>query len=378
MIDGLRINLVLGHQLPFPPLLGGGVNNLLWMLARQFARLGHAVSVCSPIADGLAREETDEHGICHRRFPGAGMRAGAWANNLVGFPYSLHVWRNLPFADVTSFHAPFSFLLRHRQGLGICTHTIHRTPKWILRLYAGMDRIYAGSHATIKEAASIAPLLASRLKAVHNCIELGEVTPKAAPKAGVALSLIYVGRFTPDKGLQSLLGGGIDAIHKGADVRITTIGPQRDEQGGDFEFFEAMIRVVCEAGVADRFRFLPSITDRSKLFAQIDANDVFCLPSLSGETFSMAGLEAMSRAKPLLTSDYGPMSEMVNDRVTGFTVAAGNRGAWAKAICRLDKTRHQLPEMGLASWCKARREFSVDAIANEYIADFRCLIAERK
>ena len=181
MIDGLRINLVLGHQLPFPPLQGGGVNNLLWMLARQFARLGHAVSVCSPTAEGLAREETDEHGIRHRRFAGAGMRAGAWANNLFGVPYSFGVWRNLPAADVTSFHAPFSFLLRHRRGLGICTHTIHRTPKWIVRLYAGMDRIYAGSHATIKEAASISPRIASRLKAVYNCIELGDVAPKAAP-----------------------------------------------------------------------------------------------------------------------------------------------------------------------------------------------------
>ena len=39
----LRINLVLGHQIPFPPVRGGGVNNLVWMLAKQFAALGHTV-----------------------------------------------------------------------------------------------------------------------------------------------------------------------------------------------------------------------------------------------------------------------------------------------------------------------------------------------
>ena len=378
MTDGLRINLVLGHQLPFPPSQGGGVNSLLWMLSRQFRRLGHAVSVCSPLAEGLATEETDVHGIHHWRLAGARMRRGVWPNNLAGIPYTFHVWRKLPAGDVTSFHAPFSFILRHRKDIGVCTHTIHRTPKWIVRLYGGMDRIYAGSHATVREASAISPGIAGRLKAIHNCIEIGEIAPKTAPAPGEPLLLIYVGRFTPDKGIYSLIGGGIDAIRAGCDIRITTIGPQRDEQGGDSSFFDAMNRMVSEAGAGGRFRFLPNMNDRARLFSQIDGHDVFCLPSLSGETFSMAGLEAMSRAKPLLTSDYGPMPEMAADGVTGFTVAAGDRGAWAEAIARLDKTRSRLPEMGLASWSKARREFSVEAIANEYIADFRCLIAARK
>ena len=374
----LRINLVLGHQLPFPPSQGGGVNNLLWMLARQFTRLGHVVSACSPISNGLASEEIDNHGIHHRRYHGAGMRTGAWANNLSGLPYSYRVWRNLPTGDVTSFHAPFSFLLRHRRGLGVCTHTIHRTPKWIVRLYAGMDRIYAGSHATVNEAAAISPRLASRLKAIHNCIELNETPPSVTPVPGRALSLIYVGRFTPDKGLCSLIGGGIDAIRTGCNLKITTLGPQRDEHGGDSAFFNAMNRMVSEAGLSERFEFMAGVNDRARLFAKIDESDVFCLPSLSGETFSMAGLEAMSRAKPLLTSDYGPMSEMVADGITGLTVKAGDRGAWAEAIVRLNKDRARLPEMGIASWTKARREFSVEAIANEYIADFRILISSQR
>ena len=378
MTDGLRINLVLGHQLPFPPSQGGGVNNLLWMLARQFTRLGHTVSVCSPLAEGLASEETDGHGIQHRRLRGARMRRGVWPNNLAGIPYTFHVWGKLPAADVTSFHAPFSFILRHRKNIGVCTHTIHRTPKWIVRLYGGMDRIYAGSHATAREASVISPHIASRLKAIHNCIEIGDVAPKAAPPAGEALSLIYVGRFAPDKGLYSLIGGGIDAIRKGGDVNITTLGPQRDAEGGDTAFFEAMQSLVREAGVAGRFHFESSITERARLFAEIDRHDVFCLPSLSGETFSMAGLEAMSRAKPLLTSDYGPMPEMVEDGVTGFTVAADDRGAWAGAISRLDEIRQRIPEMGQASWAKASREFSVEAIANEYLTDFRSLILARK
>jgi len=241
-----------------------------------------------------------------------------------------------------------------------------------------MDRIYAGSHATVKEAAAISPGLASRLKAIHNCIEINGSAPKTGHSSNGALSLIYVGRFAPDKGLYSLIGGGIDAIRAGCDVKVTTVGPQRDDEGGNSQFFDAMNRLVCDAGTRDRLLFQPSINDRVGLFQEIDKHDVFCLPSISGETFNMAGLEAMSRAKPLLTSDYGPMPEMVAEGVTGFTVATGSREAWADAICRLYRMRQRLPEMGAASWAKARNEFSVEVIAEKYLCDFRQLIEERR
>jgi hypothetical protein len=35
----VKINLVLGQQLVFPPIRGGGVENLNWMLACEYARL---------------------------------------------------------------------------------------------------------------------------------------------------------------------------------------------------------------------------------------------------------------------------------------------------------------------------------------------------
>src|SRR4030095_8036150 len=156
MAQALRINLVLGHQLPFPPIQGGGVNNLLWLLARKFTEMGHSITAYSPTATGLLSHECDEFNIRHVRVTGAPMRRGMWRNNVSGFPYAMRVWRKLKPADVTSFHAPFSFVLQYKNGIGVCTHTIHRSPKWIIRLYRKMDRIYAGSHATVAEASVIA------------------------------------------------------------------------------------------------------------------------------------------------------------------------------------------------------------------------------
>ena len=373
MESPLKINLVVGHQVPFPPVRGGGVNNLVWMLAKQFAARGHTVSAYSPCAAGLAERETDTHGIEHVRVPGDPGHPNVWVDNLQAFPYSWKVWPLLKPADVTSFHTPFSFLLRYKPRLGVCTHTLHRTPKWIVKMYGGLDRIYGGSHAVIEQALAIAPHLRPKLKAVHNCIEL----PPQLPTSTYAepLTFLYVGRFVPDKGLESLIRGFLAAAAENSAMRLRIIGPQTSEEGADVGFLEQMKSVIAADARGGQISLEPSIYDRDLLFAQIRAAAVFCLPSLTGETFSMAALEAMSCAKPLLVSDFGPMSEMVDHESNGYIAKAGDSAAWTEGVRYFVRHQQRIAEMGMNSFTKARDSFSVEKIADEYLADFRALIA---
>jgi len=122
----------------------------------------------------------------------------------------------------------------------------------------------------------------------------------------------------------------------------------------------------------------PSIYDREKLFAQIEQAAVFCLPSLSGETFSMAALEAMACAKALLVSDFGPMEEMVDHKGNGYIAKAGEVAAWTEAIDYFVQNQDLIPEMGQRSFEKAQAEFSSERIAQEYLNDFRLLIRQKK
>ena len=183
---------------------------------------------------------------------------------MAGLPYAMRLWFRLPEADVTSFHAPFSFLLRRKKSLGVCTHTIHRTPKWIVRLYGKMDRIYAGSYATVREAKRVAPHLTGILKAIHNCVELPGRRTYSNFNGKRACSLLYVGRFVRDKGLETLIGSVIDACRAGCSVRLTTVGPQCDGDGGNSEFFEKMNKMIAERRMESRFEFVASTTDRER------------------------------------------------------------------------------------------------------------------
>lgn len=371
----LRINLVLGHQIPFPPVRGGGVNNLVWMLAKQFAGLGHTVMAYSPSAPGLAARETDELGIEHFRAAGRPVHPNVWIDNLQALPYSARVWPLLKKADVTSFHTTFSFLLRLKPGLGVCTHTLHRTPKWILRFHGAQDRVYGGSHAVVEQATAIWPGLAPKLKAVHNCIDVPAIMPATALIE--PLTFLYVGRFVPDKGLESLIRGFLAVAPENSAMRLRIIGPQSGNEGADEAFFAQMKGVIAADAHGGQVSLEPSIYDREKLFAQIERAAVFCLPSLTGETFSMAALEAMANAKALLVSDFGPMREMVDHGSNGYIAKAGDAGAWTEAIRYFVQNQSLIPAMGARSFKKARDYFSAERIAREYIEDFRALIASR-
>jgi hypothetical protein len=63
----MKINLILPHELPFPPVRGGGVEHLNCLLARQFVCRGHDVVAYSRAAPELPDRETDSDGIRHIR-----------------------------------------------------------------------------------------------------------------------------------------------------------------------------------------------------------------------------------------------------------------------------------------------------------------------
>ncbi len=372
----MKINLVLPHQLPFPPTQGGGVENLNWLLAQEFARTGNEVVAYSRLMPGLALREADDHGIRHIRVKGYDRRPNRWIDHFFALLYARNLQPVIEPADVTSSHTPFSFLLRRIKRGGVCTHTIHRTPKWQVRLYRQMERIYCGSDAVVMQARAIDPRL-TNLKRVYNCVAVNREPAQFAPRHGKGLQFLYVGRFVRDKGLESLIHGFAASLHDFPENRLCTVGPQRSHESADGRFFRKMCRYASEHNLEKSVTFLPAQFDRRKLNSQVEQADVICMPSLSGETFSMAALEAMGLGKPLLVSDFGPMKEAVDHMRTGYVATAGSASSLAEGIRFFSRNPERLPSIGRAGLEKARACFSVEQIAAEYLADFDTLIRLR-
>jgi glycosyltransferase involved in cell wall biosynthesis len=91
----------------------------------------------------------------------------------------------------------------------------------------------------------------------------------------------------------------------------------------------------------------------------------------------MAILEAMAQGKPILTSDFPPMLEAIDDRVTGYVTRRGDPESVAEAVRCFSRLGPGLEEMSRAAFRKVQECFSADRIADEYLADFRSLILQR-
>jgi glycosyltransferase involved in cell wall biosynthesis len=255
---------------------------------------------------------------------------------------------------------------------------LHRTPKWPLRFYRGLDRVFCGSDAVVAQARRIAPEM-HNLKRVYNCVALPPAPPSApARRSQEGLRFLYVGRFVPDKGIESLVRGFAISLRDFPGNRLETIGPQTSKMGASSGFFKRMSRFVTEHGLTESVSFRPPEFDRTRLDAVIAEADVICVPSLGGETFSMAILEAMALGKPVLVSDFSPMPEAVDHQVTGYVARAGDPESIAEGIHFFAEAPGQLAGLGKAGFEKAQRCFSVERIAAEYLEDFAALIEGKK
>ena len=122
-------------------------------------------------------------------------------------------------------------------------------------------------------------------------------------------------------------------------------------------------QLARELGIESKVLFAGNQTEVSPYLSVFD---VACLCSKEPEGCSNSILEAMALGKPVVATNAGGNSELVDDGKTGLLVPIQNPKALANAILALLNNPEQAKEMGRQGKEKVTREFNLERMVQDY------------
>lgn len=376
----MKITIVCGFFLPVPPLAGGAMEKGWWRIAQHYVHTGHEVTIISRRWPGLPNSEVRE-GIRLLRYSGANHTRQLWRNLLLDAIWGLRVLRHLPAADIliTNTVALPVFVRRFRPQAGVLVVNLNRHPKGQLRWYADVARIQASSGAIAAAARSQCPKFSEIIRVVPNPVDCRAFRRPSAPQfAEAELTIGFIGRLHPEKGLANLVrAAAILAARPGLPPwRLQLRGPVDVARGGGGESFVAKLRALAPPlWESARIRVAPPLFDSGALVAAYHQLDIFCYPTeaAEGEAHPVAVLEAMAAGLPVVATNLPCFADQIVDNRNALLIPMHDPTALAAALARL------LSDPAARATLARNAEATVsalddEAVARQHLADFATLL----
>ena len=181
-----------------------------------------------------------------------------------------------------------------------------------------------------------------------------------APENG---RVLFVGRVTPEKGLEKLVQA------------IATLPPHvRLVVAGDGGAVPAARDAAQVLGLSDRVEWLGRL-DRPEMLEQYRRAAVVVVPSVWPEIWGMVGPEAMAAAVPVVAFAVGGIPEWLEDGVTGWLVEPDSVGALAEAIHLVLLDPLGAAEMGRVARRVAAESYRYPAHVNGFLTALGAALA---
>ncbi|MDM8520005.1 glycosyltransferase [Anaerolineales bacterium HSG6] len=240
--------------------------------------------------------------------------------------------------------------------------------RWLYhRLSKEVDGIIAVSDEVAQAVATIIKPPSNKISTINNGVDV-EQFQQSADKATLCQTLglakdsallLTVGRLTEQKGHCYLIDAARQIISHHAKAHFLFVGTG--------ELQESLQSQATETGHGDHFYFLGNRTDIPQLLA---VSDLFILPSL-WEGLSIALLEAMAAAKPIIATAVSGTTQVIRPNQTGFLVPAKNSHALAEAINTALTNSVQAQMFGLVARQYVVDHYSANKQALEHITLYK-------
>jgi phosphatidylinositol alpha-mannosyltransferase len=404
--DRLRICLVSAAYRPYP----SGVSEHVHHLAQALRDLGQDVSILTTSygrdeetksATKVTGKPASEHSIPRSLDPSVPSaipvtRFGrallipmnrSFATLPVGLRMAGQVKRFLAGGDFDIVHCHGLFwpeisywAIRHSRSVNLITFLtagfkIHTAGSGIFRaLFRNQLRRIHGRIAISHRARQAAePYIPGQFRIIPCGIDLDRFHPvpnpgTPGPRNPDGPTVLFVGRLDERKGIETLLRA-FPAVTKavpGTRLSVVGMGPMEEQAR----------RTTNELGLSGAVEFLGSA--RPEALPGVYAGcDVYCAPSLGGETLGIVLLEAMASGAPVVASRIPGYDETVRDGVDGLLVPPADPDALARALVSVltdEQRRRALAAAGL----ERAQEYAWTRVAQRTLDFYRELLRHGK
>lgn len=229
-----------------------------------------------------------------------------------------------------------------------------------------VDKIVTVSKSLEQEMLKVVSVREGKICTINNGIDIRRgtsVDEQMLLKDTLGIKEIYpiigaVGNIKPVKGYDTFIRAAHLILKQYPNAQFLIVGDYSDNKA----YKEELIKLTYELGMKESIGFLGYRQDADKLMSLFD---VYTISSLS-EGLSMALLEAMSLKRPIVATDVGGNSIVLESGKTGVLVPPGNPESLARGIISLISNKELSETVAKNAFEHVKNNYSSDSMFNNY------------
>ena len=381
----------------YPPRIIGGISRVVYELAQNLGRCGNEVHVLTCWEPGTAEYEQDKFVTVHRVhvYNNASNNFVEWVMqlNFAMIEYAVDLVKNIKF-DIIHGHdwliAYTARVLRKSFGIPLIAtihateygrncgihndmqRTINSVESWLIN---EADRVIVNSNYMWNELLSIFNTDNRKLRIINNGIDLRKFDNAAADRvfrqnyaAGNEKIVFFVGRLVNEKGVHVLLNAIPKILENYNDIKFVIAGKG--------PCLNNLIELSKQLNITHKVYFTGFVSEEV-LLKLYKCSDMAVFPS-TYEPFGIVALEGMVAGIPVVVSDVGGLSEIVNHREDGMKFYSGNSNSLADCILELLKNNSLTERIKNNALKKVHRLYNWDNITCTILDEYKYVISQYK
>jgi len=219
---------------------------------------------------------------------------------------------------------------------------------------------------SVKERLMLLGCAAEKITVVHNGIALPNMQKsrdsrfeKAANWGQEAFVVGITGQMTATKGHEDVLAAFQMAYQHNPNLRLVIGGRQLEP------LFSQLQTAVTAKKLNSVVHFSGWLQHADDFYQGID---VFVMASRHEEGYGLVVAEAMANGKPVIITDSGGATEIVQNGISGFIVAKRDAVAIANNINHLAQDRQLYDSMSMAALQRIKQQFTLQAAAAKFVS----------